>query len=122
VATEQSERIRAALLRAKVSRQSSNSPTLESTDEPETTRTLTETNFSETSKSAVLETESISTEPSLAELTEESESETPLDEPLEDVETALPLVYKQLARLDRLGEGGVVNQDGCHPGSDAQRV
>jgi protein TonB len=90
VATEQSERIRAALLRAKVSRQSSNSPTLESTDEPEITRTLTD--FSETSESVALKTESISTEPSLAELTEESESETPLHEPLEDVETALPLV------------------------------
>ena len=90
MATEQSERIRAALLRAKASRQSSNSPTLESTDEPETTRTLKD--FSETSESAVLETESISTESSLAELTEKSESETPLDEPFEDVETTLPLV------------------------------
>jgi TonB family protein len=90
VATEQSERIRAALLRAKASRQSSNTPTVESAEEPETVRTLT--NFSETSASPVLKAGSVSPGPSLAALTEESENEAPLQEPLEDVETTLPLV------------------------------
>jgi len=90
VATEQSERIRAALLRAKASRQSSNSPTLESAKEPETARTLTD--ISETTESAVPEAESVPSEPSLVDATEDSENETSLGEPLEDVETTLPLV------------------------------
>lgn len=90
MATEQSERIRAALLRAKASRQSSNSPTLENVVEPETTRTVTD--FRETSESPVLQAASVSPESPFAELTKESENETPLQEPLEDVETTLPLV------------------------------
>jgi hypothetical protein len=99
VATEQSERIRAALLRAKASRQSSNSPALVSAEEPETTRTSTD--VSETSESAVLETENVSTKPSLSELREESESEKLLHEPVEDVETTLPLVAA--SEEDRVG-------------------
>ena len=91
MATEQSERIRAALLRAKASRQSSNSPTLENAEELATTRTLTD--FSgETSESPVLEAGSVSPEPSLAELTKESRNETPLQELAGDVEATLPLV------------------------------
>jgi protein TonB len=84
VATEQSERIRAALLRAKASRQSSNSPTAESVKEPEPSEPAV------LEAETVLEAESISAEPSLEEATEESAA--PEYEPLEDVETTLPLV------------------------------
>jgi len=91
VATEQSERIRAALLRAKASRQPNNSSSVESAEEPETASA--ETEFSETSESAEAEAESISAEPSIEEESEaENEDETPLLEPEEEVESTLPLV------------------------------
>ena len=90
MATEQSERIKAALLRAKASRQSSIAPILESAEEPEDAANLK--NSAEPRESAVIEDETSSIETPLSETTGENEVETSLPEPLEGVETTLPLV------------------------------
>ena len=84
---EKSERILAALSRAKASRLAESSPTLEPGEEPRTAPPAL-ADFSEDAESVAEEDESVASEPSLEDLLE---AEEPALEEAEEVETILPL-------------------------------
>ena len=111
MSTEKSERILAALSRAKASRQSGNPPTLESNEGPETPE-ATLTTVSEDEESEATETESDSIETSIEPLPEYSEeTETELFEPSEEAEEAesiLPLVAASDEERAGIGEETVL--------------